>query len=242
MLTEQASAGHRKINGQSAVRPPAVRAHAECGASRGRWISSCRACDWITTIAGMDVELSPALEPGVGPPQRIDLGDLLIRRWQPEDLMARFEAITTSFEHLHPWMHWLAEPTTLEQQRAFGENVAQGWPSADRGFDYGIFGSDGTVLGAIGVHDRLGPSVLEIGYWCHAEHTGRGVMTRSADALTRIAIALPGIDRLEIHCDAANLRSAAVAHRLGYRLDRIAPREKRAPAESGRGMYWIRQR
>ncbi|WP_458691304.1 GNAT family N-acetyltransferase [Nocardia tengchongensis] len=190
----------------------------------------------------MDVELSPALEPGVGPAQRIDLGDLLIRRWEPQDLMARFEAIATSFEHLHPWMHWLAEPTTLEQQRVFGEIVARGWPTADRGFDYGIFGSDGTVLGAIGLHDRLGPPAVELGYWCHVEHTGCGVVTRSAAALTRIALALPGIDRVEIHCDEANFRSAGVARRLGYRLDRVESREKRAPAESGRGMYWVSER
>ncbi|MGX1810937.1 GNAT family N-acetyltransferase [Nocardia sp. NPDC055321] len=190
----------------------------------------------------MDVESSPALAPGVGPPQRIELQDLLIRRWRPEDLRARFEAITKSYEHIHPWMDWLAEPTTLERQRAFGEVVAASWPTGDRGFNYGIFGSDGTLLGAIGLHDRLGPAAVEIGYWCHTEHTGRGVMTRSAGALTECALALPGIDRVEIHCDEANHRSAAVARKLGYRLDRVAPREKRAPAESGRGMYWIKQR
>ncbi|MGX1808407.1 GNAT family N-acetyltransferase [Nocardia sp. NPDC055321] len=170
------------------------------------------------------------------------MGDLLIRRWQPDDLVARFEAITTSFAHLHPWMAWLAEPTTLEKQRAYGEIAAQSWPTTDGDFDYGIFSTDGAVLGAIAIQDRVGPAALEIGYWCHAEHTGRGVMTRSAEALTRVALALPGIDRAEIHCDAANQRSAAVARRIGYRLDRIAPREKRAPAESGQGMWWIRQR
>lgn len=67
-------------------------------------------------------------------------------------------------------------------------------------------------------------------------------MTRSAEALTQVALALPGTAGAEIHCDAANQRSAAVARRLGYRLDRIAPREKRAPAESGQEMWWIRQR
>lgn len=168
--------------------------------------------------------------------------DMLIRRWQPEDLIPRFEAITASYEHLHPWMNWLAEPTTLDKQRALGERDATSWPTADRSFNYGIFGSDGTVLGAIGMHDCLGPPAVEIGYWCHAAHTGRGVVTRSAAALTDIALALPGVDRVEIRCDEANLLSAAVARRLGYRLDRIEPRQKRAPAESGRGMYWVRER
>lgn len=47
---------------------------------------------------------------------------------------------------------------------------------------------------------------------------------------------------VEIHCDAANSRSAEVARRLGYRLDRIEPREVRAPAETGRGIFWIKDR
>jgi RimJ/RimL family protein N-acetyltransferase len=48
------------------------------------------------------------------------------------------------------------------------------------------------------------------------------------------------VTRVEIHCDEANTRSAAVARRLGYRLDRVEPRPVRAPAESGRGMVWIK--
>ncbi|MEU2253617.1 GNAT family N-acetyltransferase [Nocardia xishanensis] len=190
----------------------------------------------------MNTEKSAALAPGVAPPQRIDLGDLLLRRWQPEDLVPRFDAITASFDHIRPWMHWLAEPMTLEQQRAFGDEMATSWPSPDGSCNYGIFDVEGTVLGAIGIHDRVGPRTLEIGYWCHVAHTGRGVITRSAAALTRIALALPGIDHVEIRCDEANIRSAAVPRRLGYRLDRVAPREVRAPAESGRGMFWVEDR
>jgi RimJ/RimL family protein N-acetyltransferase len=187
----------------------------------------------------MEAEQPAALAPGVAPPERIELGELVLRRWQPEDLLARFAAITASFDHIHPWMDWAAEPPTLDQQRAFGEATAAGWPSRDGSFNYGIFDTAGAVLGAIGLHDRIGPRTLEIGYWCHVEHTGRGVITRSAAALTRIALALPGIDRVEIHCDEANVNSAAVPRRLGYRLDRIEPREARAPAESGRDLFWV---
>ncbi|MEC3952172.1 GNAT family N-acetyltransferase [Nocardia sp. CDC153] len=183
-----------------------------------------------------------ALRPGIAPPQRIDLGDLLIRRWEPADSSARFEAIAASYEHLRLWMDWAAQPITLAHQQAFGETVAKSWPTANGSFNYGMFDSDGTILGALGLHDRLGPPAVEIGYWCHTAHTGRGVVTRCAGALTEIALALPGVERVEIHCDAANIRSAAVAQRLGYHLDRIAPRPKRAPAESGRGMFWFKHR
>lgn len=137
-------------------------------------------------------------------------------------------------------MDWLTEPMTLERQREFGDTIATSWPSPDGSCNYGIFDGEGTVLGAIGLHDRLGPHAVEIGYWCHAAHTGRGVITRAAGTLTRTALALPDIDRVEIHCDEANVRSAAVPRRLGYRLDRIEPSEVRAPAETGRRMFWVR--
>ncbi|MGQ4618743.1 GNAT family N-acetyltransferase [Nocardia sp. R7R-8] len=190
----------------------------------------------------MDVESCSALGPGVGPPERIELEDLLLRRWLSQDVRPRLEAINASFDEIHPWMDWLAEPATLEGQRAFGRETDESWPSAAGSFNFGIFDAGGSVLGGIGLHDRLGSRAVEIGYWCHTAHRGRGVITRSAAALTRIALTLPGVDRVEIHCDEANIRSAAVARRLGYRLDRIEPRDKCAPAESGRGMYWIKER
>jgi RimJ/RimL family protein N-acetyltransferase len=186
--------------------------------------------------------LLPALSEGVMPPERIETDGLILRRWLPEDLQARYDAIIASYEHLHRWMDWIPEPPTLEQQREWGERQAERHgPGGD--FNYGIFdAADGTVLGSIGIHDRLGPGALEIGYWCHAHHTGKGVITRAARELTRIVLGLDGIERVEIHCDQANVRSAAVPKRLGYRLDRVQPDGVRAPAESGVGMVWIKER
>lgn len=191
----------------------------------------------------MEPETLPlALGLGVAPPERIETDGLVLRRWAPEDLQARYEAITESYDHLHAWMDWLPEPQNLDQQREWGERQLASWP-AGRACNYGIFDAeDGTLLGVIGLHDRLGPGGLEIGYWCHVAHTGKGVITRAARELTRIALGLEGIERVEIHCDAANVRSAAVPERLGYRLDRIEENEITAPAESGHDMYWIKER
>ena len=47
------------------------------------------------------------------------------------------------------------------------------------------------------------------------------------------------MDRVEIHCDEANVRSAAIPERLGYRLDRIEDDEIATPGETGRSMIWI---
>jgi RimJ/RimL family protein N-acetyltransferase len=69
--------------------------------------------------------------------------------------------------------------------------------------------------------------------------SGHGHATAASRALTEVALTLPGIERVEIHCDQANLRSQRVPERLGYRLDRIDPVPVAAPAETGHCMIWI---
>jgi RimJ/RimL family protein N-acetyltransferase len=184
-----------------------------------------------------------AWEPALGSgdvPEWIEVDNLVLRRWEPDDLDARYGAIMASFQHLHPWMHWATVPPTRQEHRERFERALR-WPS-DGSYNFGIFDrQDGVILGMVAVHDQLGPGAVEIGYWCHVDHVGRGVTSRSARELTRVLLDLPGINRVEIHCDEANLRSAAVAERLGYRLDRVEDDGVRAPAESGRGMVWIKE-
>ncbi|MGH3416035.1 MAG: GNAT family N-acetyltransferase [Actinocrinis sp.] len=176
------------------------------------------------------------------PPRRFEADGLLVRRWTADDVQASHDAIVASYEPLHAWMDWLPAPRTLDEQREWFEKQLAAWPT-EFSYNYGIFdAADGTLLAVIGVHDRVGPGGLEIGYWCHIDHTGKGVITRATRALTNILLALPGVERVEIHCDEANVRSAAVPRRLGYRLDRIVDDAISAPLETGRGMVWITEK
>jgi RimJ/RimL family protein N-acetyltransferase len=89
---------------------------------------------------------------------------------------------------------------------------------------------------------RIGPSVLEIGYWVHAAYQRRGIATDAARLLTDAAFAFPDVRRVEIHCDAGNIASAGVARTLGYRLDRTVPDAIDTPGKTGRSMIWIIER
>lgn len=51
---------------------------------------------------------------------------------------------------------------------------------------------------------------------------------------SKAALALSAVRRVEIHCDEASTRSAAVPRRLGYRLDRVEDDEVTAPGQIGR--------
>ena len=111
-----------------------------------------------------------------------------------------------------------AEPEELKAVRARlasrHEDFVQG-----RDFFYLIFDpSEQVVLGSTGLHPRVGPEALEIGYWVRTDQTGRGLATEAARAMTRTALDLVGAQRIEIRCDPQNLASAAIPRRLGYDL------------------------
>ncbi|MGP3970651.1 GNAT family N-acetyltransferase [Streptomyces sp. 6N223] len=81
----------------------------------------------------------------------------------------------------------------------------------------------------------IGAGRFAIGYWLHSRWTGRGLATMAAAALVSQGFQLVGIDRIEIHHDAANLASGGVAFRLGFtEVERgQAPEGPVAPGEVG---------
>jgi RimJ/RimL family protein N-acetyltransferase len=181
-----------------------------------------------------------ALTPDVRIPERIDLGDtgFHLRRLIPEDAQGVHDAIVASFPEIHPWMPWCTEPVEVAEQHEFVARSLVNWENASE-FNLGVFDADGRLSGMVSLMDRIGPGGLETGYWLRTEVTGRGVITAAVRALTDLALALPGVTRVEIHCDAANTRSAAVPRRLGFQLARELQRPVEAPGECGTEQQWV---
>ena len=161
--------------------------------------------------------------PSRGPAYRIVTPRLVLRCWDPRDAPLLKDAIDSSLDHLLPWMPWARhEPQTLAQKV---ELLREFRGQFDLGADsiYGIFDAgEERVLGGTGLHPRIGPGGLEIGYWIRADAAGRGIATESTAALTRVAFELAGVERVEIHCAAENLASAAIPRKLAYRLQEPA--------------------
>jgi RimJ/RimL family protein N-acetyltransferase len=173
------------------------------------------------------------------PPDRIATGPLLLRRVTAADIDALLATINDSLEHLRPWMPWAQAPNTQAGVAGFVASAENGWRKRTD-FNYGIWtGNEQELIGGCGLQARIGVGGLEIGYWVAQKHTRRGYATEAARALTHAALKMPTITRVEIHCDEANVHSAAVARTLGYRLDRIQDDEVQTPAEIGREMVWV---
>lgn len=192
---------------------------------------------WWKATMGLMPEDHDAVVPSL--PSEIRTPRLLVRRWRLEDAAALHDAVVASTDHLRPWLPWIAdEPLTVADRR----QLIEGWVrKADAGGDthYGVW-EDGEVVAGAGLHRRVGPGGLEIGYWVHVDHAGRGIATEAAGALTDAAFGLHEIDHVEIHHDVANPGSGRVPEKLGYpRVVEVAVVDDvAAPAETGRRLIW----
>lgn len=173
-----------------------------------------------------------------GVPQRLTLDDgYVIRRYDEDDMPAVVDLVNANLDHLAPWMPWAQEPMTLDAQLTFFTETDKQWDEGTN-FVYGIFDPAGQIVGGTGFHVRNGRGVLEIGYWLARDAEGKGLMTRVVDTLTESAATVEGVTRVEIHCDAGNVRSAAIPKRLGYTMARVEDREIAAPAETGKHLIF----
>jgi RimJ/RimL family protein N-acetyltransferase len=176
--------------------------------------------------------------PTVLPDRLEDPGGLLLRRWRPADAEALARAVAQSADHLRPWMAWIAEePLPIERRRARIDEWERAW-SGGGDVIMGAFVEQGRVVGGGGLHHRIGAGGLEIGYWIHPEFLRRGLATRVARMLTDAAFSVPGIARVEIHHDKANVPSAGVPRKLGFEWLGESPDEPEAPADLGIEWRW----
>lgn len=138
--------------------------------------------------------------------------------------------ITQSLSHLRPWMVWAqhaptAESTELVVRRMQADFIAR------RDLCFHLYarradGSAGRLLGGTGLH-RMDWAVrrFEIGYWIRPEAAGQGHVSEAVRLLTALAFDRLAARRLEIRCDARNLRSRAVAERCGFELEGVSRRD-----------------
>ncbi len=148
-------------------------------------------------------------------------GPVTLRRWRAADADVVYRAVTESLDHLRPWMPWAAD-YDLASATGFVRQCELDWESG-AAFNYAIISGD-DIAGSCGLMARIGPGGLEIGYWVHGERTGRGLATAAAAALTAEAFTLPGIGRVEIVHDAANVASGRIPRKLGFtEIGRRAP-------------------
>ncbi len=131
-----------------------------------------------------------------------------------------FALIDRNRAHLRTYMEWLTDDYKIEDTRefiSFGLKLLTG----GEGLQAGIW-SEGRLAGHIGYFrtDKKNRRT-SVGYWIGAEFEGRGLVTRACRAFVSYAFASLDVNRVEIGCAVDNVRSRAVALRLGFKPEGV---------------------
>ncbi len=172
------------------------------------------------------------------PAWRIRTDRCELRPWAVADTAALASLHDRNRDHLRPSMPWADDSTDEDAivARILRFHAAF---AAGQDYIYAVF-HGGAAIGGAGLHPRVGPQALEIGYWIDAGHEGRGLVSEATRALTRVAFRVHGVDRVEIRMDPGNARSAAVPRRLGFVHEVTLPRRFEGPAGLRDQMVWTR--
>lgn len=153
-------------------------------------------------------------------PYRIETERLVLRCPEVADTEAAHEGVLESLDHLRPWMPWVEDDPVTLRRRA--EEVRRMRAGFDRGEDNTYFAfdaADGSFLGGMGLHQRVGPLALELGYWIRSSRQGEGLAGEGASALLRAAFDGMRAHHVEIRIEPENAASRRVVEKLGVPLE-----------------------
>ena len=144
--------------------------------------------------------------------------EVVIREWTVEDAGLLFDLIDANRQHLRRWHQWVGDTRTVDDTRAYLEAHAS--PESLARTLGGIVEYRGAAVGVLTLFrlDSLNREA-EFGYWLAEEAQGKGIITRGCRALIDIAFRERGIHRIVIRTACDNVRSRAVAERLGFTLE-----------------------
>lgn len=146
-----------------------------------------------------------------------DTERLTIRCPLPGDGAELNAAVLESLDELRPWMPFAQRIPTVEESEILMRRAQAHFLLRENLWLLLFLKGSHTLVGSSGLHnlDWSIPS-FELGYWVRTRFAHQGYITEAGAAITRWAFEELGARRVQIRCDARNVRSAAVARRLGY--------------------------
>lgn len=143
---------------------------------------------------------------------------LMIRPPQAGDGKVMNAAIRESVVELKPWMPWVRKSVpTIEESEEVCRQAQAKFVLRD---DMTMFCFDrvsGEFIGSTGLHRfNLEHGIFEIGYWIRSSRSGKGYVTEATNALTRFCFGALGARRVQLFCNASNLKSVAIPESLGF--------------------------
>ncbi len=136
---------------------------------------------------------------------------------QPDHADSMFEYVDYPREYTGKWFPWVERTKSAEDSLAYINLMLA---SRNEGSEYG-YGIElqGKLVGHASLrHLTTGEEEPEIGYWIASDVSGRGIMTKVADRLTKFGLDTLGLDHIIIRARPDNIASNRVAEKAGYKF------------------------
>ena len=122
-------------------------------------------------------------------------------------------------DHLHTWVAVEAYEGPVETLRAYVKQRLLQFANGE-GYHLGIWYQD-TLVGILDYRLNWRSRKVELGYWIDAAMQGKGIVTQACRTMVTHAFEVHQLNKVEISCATENIRSRAVAERLGFTQEGI---------------------
>lgn len=132
------------------------------------------------------------------------------------------EAIRESQDELKVWEAYFVNLPSVEESEERARRAHAKFLLREDLRLYMFRKSSGRFVGSAGLH-RINWDVgrFEISYWIRTSESGQGLVTEAVHGIVHWASDHLHARRIEIRCDARNLRSRKVAERAGFHLEAV---------------------
>lgn len=154
------------------------------------------------------------------------------------DVYEYVQAVNESMNELRPWMPWAQYYPTVNQSEEYIRECCANWILKNNnniGLSLWIVEKKtGIFIGHMVIWNiAWDVPKFELGFWVRTSQVRNGYITEATNALTRYCFLQLGARRIEIRCEAKNIRSQLIPERLGFHLDGTLHNNTMAVAGNG---------
>lgn len=150
--------------------------------------------------------------------------DLQLRQMEYGDAEVLFKLVDANREYLGRWLPWVNTTRTAKDTEEFINSMLEARKEGST-FGYGII-YQGNVIGHASLMHLKDEQEAEIGYWVSSTASGKGIATKTAEAITHLGFNELKLPRIVIKAQPDNAGSNRVAEKLGFKLSETVHDER----------------
>lgn len=145
---------------------------------------------------------------------------IIARKFARSDAASVFEVVENNRTYLRQWMPWLDQTTSVANIEQFIQKAQEGYVTGSN-LLLGLW-DDTQYVGIVSFNEIDGASA-EIGYWISQDYQGKGIIRCAVKLLIEHGFQHLNLSTVNIQCAINNLKSHAVAQKLGFTLVKTIP-------------------